>query len=271
MQVKKRFWPVTALVILCLFWLFLTNTAQATTKPPVTPPTPSTPTTDIDVNISPEANAAAAAVAKAKADAAANAASQSNSQGIGLGTGGASDADAAASGGGASLTDNSSSSTRMLVFPAPVWSTVPEARTCIATNSSAHAIGWNFWSRSKTSQASDPACIGVLMARSAYANCHFLSEAMITQRVYRTVFGPEAPELPMAPDLRNLSLAECEELKKPKLVMTPLMAPPVVVSAPAPAPVATVTCPVPEKPAKRSVVQPKRPVLTCPVPLVPAK
>ena len=185
-----------------------------------------------------------------------------------MGTGGA-----ATAGGGESQANSDAysgggsvaSDTRMLVFPAPVWSTVPEARTCIATQSQAWAAGWNLVSRSTSNQASDPACIGVLMARSAYANCHFLSEALITARVYATVF-PGAPELPVAPDLRNLSLAECEELKRPRLVPTLTMAPPPVIVTP------PVVCPAPapRKP-RAAVVKPKAPALTCPVPLVPRK
>ena len=233
--------------------LCLVTTAHATGKPD---PAPVTGTQDQH-----QAQQAAAA-AKAAAQ------SQSTSTGIGVGTGGA-----ATAGGGESQANSDAysgggsvaSDTRMLVFPAPVWSTVPEARTCIATQSQAWAAGWNLVSRSTSNQASDPACIGVLMARSAYANCHFLSEALITARVYATVF-PGAPELPVAPDLRNLSLAECEELKRPRLVPTLTMAPPPVIVTP------PVVCPAPapRKP-RAAVVKPKAPALTCPVPLVPRK
>jgi hypothetical protein len=220
--------------------LLATCTAALATYPT---PTPSTNPADIDVTLKQQqqAQADADAIAKAKADADAKAKAA---------------ADAESYGGGAAINDNSS--TRMLVFPAPVWSTVPEARTCIATNSQAHAIGWNFWSHSKTEQKSDAPCIGVLMARSAYANCHFLSEALITQRVYATVF-PGAPELPLAPDLRNLSLAECEALKKPRLVLTPSMtatAAPAAAIAPIATPVACVE-PAPQAPAVRRIVKAK--------------
>ena len=240
--------------------LCLAATAHATGKP-TPPPTPA-PGVDAD------ASAQAAAAAAAKAQAAAQA------QGIGVGTGGQSAATAgggnALSAGGDASADSLSgggsvaSDTRMLVFPAPVWSTVPEARTCIATQSQAWAAGWNFASRSTSSQASDPACIGVLMARSAYANCHFLSEALITARVYATVF-PGAPELPVAPDLRNLTLGECEELKRPRLVPTLTMAPPPVIVTP------PVVCPAPAPSKPRAVTKRKAPALACPVPLVPRK
>ena len=177
---------VTLALALCL-----AAAAHATGKPTPPPtPTPSTPSVDAD------ASAQAAAAAAAKAQAAAQA------QGIGVGMGGAATAAGgnALAGGGESQASSDAYSggsgvttdSRMLVFPAPVWSTVPEARTCIATQSQAWAAGWNLVSRSTSNQASDPACIGVLMARSAYANCHFLSEAMIMQRVYATVF-PGAP------------------------------------------------------------------------------
>lgn len=232
--------------ILIALALCLAASAYATGKPdPVSTPTPA-PVTGTQEQ---QANAAAAAAAKAQA--AAQASSNSTGVGVGVGTGGDSQANSESySGSSGVMTDS-----RMLVFPAPVWSTVPEARTCIATQSQAWAAGWNLVSRSTSSQASDPACIGVLMARSAYNNCHFLSEAMITQRVYATVF-PGAPELPIAPDLRNLSLAECEELKRPRLVTTTtLSAPPAVVVAPPPAAVVP-PAPAP-KPVKPRVVKPK--------------
>lgn len=226
--------------------LCLVTTAHATGKPD---PAPVTGTQDQH-----QAQQAAAA-AKAAAQ------SQSTSTGIGVGTGGA-----ATAGGGESQANSDAysgggsvaSDTRMLVLPAPVWSTVPEARTCIATQSQAWAAGWNLVSRSTSNQASDPACIGVLMARSAYANCHFLSEALITARVYATVF-PGAPELPVAPDLRNLTLSECEELKRPRLVPTLTMAP------------APVACPAPTPSKPRAVTKRKAPALACPVPMVPKK
>lgn len=232
--------------------LCLAATAYANGKPdPVPTPPPVTGTQD--QHQAQQAQAAAAAKAQAAA--------QAQSTGVGVGTGGDSAAEAYSGGSGVA------SDTRMLVFPAPVWSTVPEARTCVATQSQAWAAGWNLVSRSTSNQASDPACIGVLMARSAYANCHFLSEALITARVYATVF-PGAPELPVAPDLRNLTLSECEELKRPRLVPTLTMAPPAVVVTPATVPVA---CPAPAPSKPRAVIKPKAPALTCPVPMVPRK
>lgn len=254
--------------VLAMAMLAFASSAMATNKP-TTPP--ATPTPDITVGINPSAEANAAALAAAKAQAAANAAANSSSNGVGIGGGGTGgDADASARGGTSSLTDASSS--RMYVFPQPVWATVPQAAGCIVTQARSAGLGWNFISAAKSDQFSDPVCVGVIMARSAYANCHFLSESMIMQRVYETIF-PGAPALPIGADLRNLSLDECETLKKPKLVMTQtIVAPPTAVAAaPAPAPVATVACPQPQKPAQRRVVKPKQPVLTCPVPLVPVK
>ena len=246
--------------------LCLAASAYANGKPdPV--PTPAPVTGTQDQHQAQQAQAAAAAKAQATAQA----------QGVGVGTGGQSAATAgggnALSAGGDASSDSLSgggsvaSDTRMLVFPAFVWSTVPEARTCIATQSQAWAAGWNLVSRSTSNQASDPACIGVLMARSAYNNCHFLSEALITARVYATVF-PGAPELPVASDLRNLTLGECEELKRPRLVPTPTMAAPPVVVTPVPAPV---VCPAPAPSKPRAVTKRKAPALACPVPMVPAK
>ena len=234
--------------ILLALALCLAATAYATGKPE---PAPVTGTQDQQQ----QANAAAKA----------QAAAQSQSTGIGVGTGGA-----ATSGDSQANSDaysGTATDSRMLVFPAPVWSTVPEARTCIATQSQAWAAGWNLVSRSTSNQASDPACIGVLMARSAYNNCHFLSEALITARVYATVF-PGAPELPVAPELRNLTLGECEELKRPRLVPTLTMAPPPVIVTPTPAPV---VCPAPAPSKPRAVTKRKAPALACPVPLVPRK
>lgn len=240
--------------------LCLAIPAMATVKPDPTP-TPA-PVTGTQTQ---EQQAAAAAAAKAQAAAQSQSTSNSTGVGVGVGTGGSATAgggDAASDSYSASGGSSVASDTRMLVFPAPVWSTVPEARTCIATQSQAWAAGWNLVSRSTSSQASDPACIGVLMARSAYNNCHFLSEALITARVYVTVF-PGAPELPVAPDLRNLSLAECEELKRPRLVATPMLAvpPAPVVIAPAP-----VVCPAPVAPAKPVQRRVTKPKLSCPVP-----
>ena len=237
--------------ILLALALCLAASAYANGKPdPVPTPTPVTGTQD--QHQAQQSQAAAAAKAQAA----------SNATGVGVGTGG--DSAAEAYSGGSGVTTDS----RMLVFPAPVWSTVPEARTCIATQSQAWAAGWNLVSRSTSNQASDPACIGVLMARSAYANCHFLSEALITARVYATVF-PGAPELPVAPELRNLTLSECEELKRPRLVAAPMLAaPPVIVTPPPPA-LAVCPAPAPRKP--RAITKPKAPALTCPVPLVPRK
>lgn len=254
--------------VLLALALCLAATAYANGKPDPVPVTGAQ-----DQHQTQQAQAAAAA----KAQAAAQSQSNATGTGIGVGMGGAataaggeSQANSDAYSGGSGVTTDS----RMLVFPAPVWSTVPEARTCIATQSQAWAAGWNLVSRSTSNQASDPACIGVLMARSAYNNCHFLSEALITARVYATVFpGHSLPE----PDksVRNLSLAECEELKRPRLVPTPMLAaPPTAVVTPtpvavAPAPVAC-PAPAPRKP-RAAVVKPKAPALTCPVPLVPRK
>lgn len=115
----------------------------------------------------------------------------------------------AAGGNGGGLTDNSS----MYVLPAPVWSSVPQAAGCIVTNSTAGAFGWNLISASRSVQGSDPVCVGVILAKSAYDHCHFESEQLITARVYATIF-PGAPALPTVPGLRNLSAADCAALKR---------------------------------------------------------
>lgn len=264
-------------MLLVLFSILGTTVAMASGKP-VDPP-PSTPVTqpitvDLDATLKAQAAAAATAKAQASADALSNSTAITGpSTSNATGTGGRSSSGSYAAGGnggsGGALNDNSS--TRMYVLPAPVWSSVPQAAGCIVTESTALSGGWNFVSGSRSSQKSDPVCVGIIMAKAAYEHCHFESEAMITQRIYETAF-PGAPALPITPGLRNLSLAECEDIKNPRLTLAPAITPiqPVVVAppAPVPAPVATLACPEPPKPVKRRVVKPTaKPVApACPVP-----
>lgn len=195
----------------------------ATDKPPQTPPSSQEYNVDTKAQASAIAGAAAGAVSGSKSS---SITGDSTASGIGVGgssTGGYS----AANGGG--LTDNSRSG--VYVLPPPVWTSVPAAAGCIATHSIAGSFLLGVVSGSKTSQASDPACVGIIMAKAAYDHCHFESEQMIMARVYETVF-PGSPALPVVPGARNHTLAECEDMKRPRLVMTPTIAP--VVHTPAP-------------------------------------
>ncbi|WP_382155362.1 hypothetical protein [Hydrogenophaga sp. ANAO-22] len=225
--------------------LIATCTAALATYPTPTPPA-STPV-DIDATLKQQQKAQADADAAAKAKAAADAKAKA-----------AADADAESYGGGAAINDNSRTS--MFVLPPPVWTQVPQAAGCIVTSSRAGSLLLGVVSGSKTDQKSDPVCVGVLMAKAAYDHCHFESEALITQRIYETIF-PGHPELPIAPGTRNHSLAECEGLKRPRLVLAPSIAtPPVITPTPVTAPVtAPVACvaPEPQKPAVRRIVKAK--------------
>ena len=149
---------------------------------------------------------------------------------VGVGVGGSSTAtgtggqSSSTSGGSYSALSEGSTSTRIAVLPQPVWTMVPQAAGCITTSARSASVGWSLISVAKSDQQSDPACVGIIMAKAAYDHCHFESEQMIMARVYETVF-PGAPALPMVPGARNHSLAECEDMKRPRLVMTPTIAP----------------------------------------------
>jgi len=196
--------------------------AHATTKPEPTPvPTPSVSGSQAQTQ---SQNATAGATAGAV--------------GVGVGIGGSSTATGtggqASSGGSYSALSEGSTSTRIAVLPQPVWTMVPQAAGCITTSARSASVGWSLISVAKSDQQSDPACVGIIMAKAAYDHCHFESEQMIMARVYETVF-PGAPSLPMVPGARNHSLSECEDMKRPRLVMTPTIAP---------------VAPVPEVPAR---------------------
>ena len=179
---------------------------------------------------SPEYSVDTSATAGAVAGAAAGA--QAGSVATGTGTGG--DAKAGSySAGGQNALNGGSTRTNVAVLPQPVWTMVPQAAGCIVTSARSLSGGWSLISVAKSDQASDPACVGIIMAKAAYDHCHFASEQMIMARVYETVF-PGKPALPMVPDARNHTLAECEDMKRPRLTLAP------VLHTPPPAPAAPV-------------------------------
>lgn len=242
----SRGWSIVVMIAVFTIMLLSTSVSMATNyTPPVIPP--ATPTSSQQANIEVDAAAKAAAAAAAKAQ------SASNSSAIGAGG----DAGSYSASSGGALTDNSRSS--MYVLPPPVWTAVPQAAGCIATSSKAGSLVLGLVSGSRSDQKSDPACVGVIMAKAAYDHCHFESEQMIMQRVYEVLF-PGKAALPLVPGARNHTVAECEELKRPRLTVTQFVTLPVAVSPPAPVlpPVATQACPEPQKPAQRRVVKPKK-------------
>ena len=183
---------------------------------------------------------------------------QQKAEAVGLGVG---EADASAESGSYSATGDviNKSSSFMLGFPTPVWTTVPGAKgTCIVTNSDAGAIGWSFASKSGSRQGSDAPCMLERMFDSAMANCHFHSAELIRNRNL-SLLTPGLGDLPLTDGVRNLSYAECEALRRPRLAVTPTMAAPVAVSVPllAPVPAAAEACVVAPKTTVRRVAQPK--------------
>lgn len=225
---SRPMWPLwVAAGIVGAMLLMLATPARATTKPPVVQPPPASAEYSVD------------AAATASAQAAALAGAQSGSVATGVGLGGASTSSGTGTGGQSSSTsggsyaalNGGSTRTNVAVLPQPVWTMVPPAADCIATSSRAFSAVLGFVSASKSDQKSDPVCAGIIMAKAAYDHCHFESEQMIMARIYETLF-PGAPALPMVPGARNHSLAECEDMKRPRLAMTPVMVP-----TPAPIPV----------------------------------
>jgi hypothetical protein len=229
--------------------------ATGSHTPPTPPPTASPPGASADSAASSDANATAGAMAGAAASVgdvnAAGGASTATANGGGGGTGGAggnavsgpsyaaSELTSSNQGGGASIMDQSSS--KMYVFPAPVWTQAPRPFGCIVTNSKAGSLGWNLVSYSETLQTPEVVCTTLRMVDAALLHCHFQTAEMLNQRAYRTMFPDEAG-LPTTPGIRNLSLAECEAIRNPRMVMTASMAPP-----PPPAPVACIAPPVKKK------------------------
>ena len=175
------------------------------------------------------------------AAATAGAAAQAGSVATGVGLGGGGGAGGTGTGGNASSTsggsyaalNGGSTRTTVAVLPQPVWTMVPQAAGCITTSARSASVGWSLVSVARSDQASDPACVGIIMAKAAYDHCHFASEQMIMARIYETLF-PGKPALPLVPDARNHTLAECEDMKRPRLTLAP------VLHTPPPAPVAPV-------------------------------
>ena len=187
--------------------------AMANNNPPPTPPTGTT--YNVDQQQAAQAAAKAAALAAAAAKSAAEASSDSGSYS-------ANDINL--------MTQHSS---KTFVFPAPVWTQLPETRGCFVTESHALAGGWNFVSGSKSVQFSDPICMSGRMSESARTMCQFLTADHIDRNTYRTLW-PNAKELPAAVGLKNLSLEECEALKRPRLALTTTITPPPAVVVPPP-------------------------------------
>lgn len=207
--------------------------AMATGTPPASP----------EYSIDLGAGAQAGAVSDATATGTGTGIGTGTGTGTGIGTGGAGgvgkggDAKAGSYSAGGQNALNNNSKTGVYVLPPPVWTVVPAASGCITTSSRALSVGWSLISASKSDQASDPVCVGIIMAKAAYDHCHFASEQMIMARVYESVF-PNKPALPMVPDARNHTLAECEDMKRPRLMLTggltPPPAPPAAPAAPEP-------------------------------------
>lgn len=249
-----------AVVFVFLFFAAIQFANATNVPPPKTPdPVPTQQTFNVDID------------AAAKASAAAKAAAQSSSNSAALGLGGAGGAggvggtsDASAQGGAADSYSASGDvlnqhSSRVLVFPAPVWTQVPQATGCFVTESHAGSLGWNFASGSKSIQFSDPICVSMRMAEAARLMCHFQTAELIDQNTFKTLF-PNAQGLPTTPGIRNLSLAECEEAKRPRLVMTAALPAPIVAPAPiAPTPVVAAPVPAPKPPVKRAAPRKAKP------------
>ena len=119
-----------------------------------------------------------------------------------------------------------------LSLPQPVWVKLPQATHCMGSHSDAWAVGWNFISRAQAGQGMDPICTGMELAARAYQHCHFESEYLITNRVYRGIF-PDAEDLPRPDGLKNYSLSECEQMRNPRLRVEPVLTIPQQSLAPA--------------------------------------
>ena len=252
MKSRNHYSPLTVVMWLIVFVvIMIVGVGSALANgypPPVTPPAASP--VDIDATLKQQQQAQAAA--KSAAEAAAKAAALAN--------GGSSDAEGgdakSYSASGDVLNQHSS---RVLVFPAPVWTQVPQATGCFVTESHAGSAGWNFVSGSKSIQFSEPICVSIRMAESARLMCHFKTAEFIDQNTFKTMF-PSADPLPTTPGIRNLSLEECEAIKRPRLVTTHVMAPPAVIAPPVPA---VVPAPVIKPPVKRKQAAPKKKPVPC--------
>lgn len=202
--------------------------AMATGSPAPTP-TPTPQVFDIDAQLA--AQAAAKAQAQAAAAAAARSVSDANAENYA-----ANDINL--------MTQHSS---KTFVFPAPVWTMLPETRGCFVTESRAGAGGWNFISGSKSVQFSDPVCVSGRMSESARTMCQFATADLIDRNTYKMLW-PNATLWATNPELRNLSLEQCEALKRPRLALTTQVTLPPAVIAPPPA---AVVPPAPLAPPKR--------------------
>ena len=156
----------------------------------------------------------------------------SNAQGgqssaIGVGEGGASSSSGGSSRSSASTGPSyaangdqvSTSSSKMLSLPQPVWTQVPTAFGCIVTTSKAGALGWNFVSGSSTTQQSEVVCTTIRMAESAAAWCQYESAAFLNKRAYEQMYEGESGDFFLKQGKRDLSFEECEKTKRPVMIM----------------------------------------------------
>ena len=134
------------------------------------------------------------------------------------------------------VTNQSDSKYLSLSLPQPVWTMVPQAFGCVVSKSQAVSVGWNLISTSKTEQVSDAVCTTIRMAEAATLHCQYATAAHLNKRAYEQMYAGSDGAFFLAGEPKNLTLAECEAIKRPVLRVAPTMVAPVV----APAPVACV-------------------------------
>jgi hypothetical protein len=136
---------------------------------------------------------------------------------------------------------------KYLSLPQPVWTSVPTPYGCLVTESKAGAVGWNFVSASGSKQYSDAVCTTIRMAEAAYLHCQYLTAAYLNKRAFETMHPGEDGGFFLAASPENLNPVQCDDLKRPRLVMAPSIEKPVADTPPATVqsvPV-TVNCPAP--------------------------
>ena len=134
------------------------------------------------------------------------------------------------------VTNQSDSKYLSLSLPQPVWTMVPQAFGCVVSKSQAVSVGWNLISTSKTEQVSEAVCTTIRMAEAATLHCQYATAAHLNKRAYEQMYAGSDGTFFLAGEPKNLTLAECEAIKRPVLRVAPTMVAPVV----APAPVACV-------------------------------
>ena len=134
------------------------------------------------------------------------------------------------------VTNQSDSKYLSLSLPQPVWTMVPQAFGCVVSKSQAVSVGWNLISTSKTEQVSEAVCTTIRMSEAATLHCQYATAAHLNKRAYEQMYAGSDGAFFLAGEPKNLTLAECEAIKRPVLRVAPTMVAPVV----APAPVACV-------------------------------